>query len=378
VKEGKFMKNIFMVILMLLVISACGKDGNQGQVLVDGSSDSSDDNGETTPPLPRVILGARSSCVLLGPKDLKCWGKILNNQNLTTPTSVIEFTNDYSIKDLALGSAYSCILTTEGSVKCLNSWLSQGTLETVSGLEAGVTKINGYYHNFCALMDSGSVKCWEFSSGNAVVTDIKVGPTDLLSNAKDIFSGGGTSCAILNNNKLMCWGILDGWSTTLHNASEVLTDVLSVSVGGYGFCALLTTGGVKCQGAFPGLGGDPGDPSTIWMSETPVTPIGLESGVVAVSSGYNFHCALLDTGVVKCWGSVNSGELGTDSVDSVTQLAPGPVEDLSGAISLSSSSNHSCVLINESTLKCWGDNYDGQIGDGQIRTEIGVPFEISF
>lgn len=333
---------------------------------------------ETNTVLPKVFLGARSSCVLSGPRDLKCWGLILNNVNLLEPTSMTTLTDIYPIKELATGTTHSCLLTTQGNVKCWNYNLTLPP-EDVSGVESGVSKISGFYDHFCALLSSGRLKCWKYDSQNsAVVSDVKVNAVTVISDVKDVVVGNHTSCAILNDGKLMCWGYL-GDSVNAEFATEIpLSNVTSVSVGGKGFCALLASGEVKCMGEYPGLGGDENDPNTVWDSGTSITPVGLDSGVVAISSGYNFRCALLSSGVVKCWGYVGTGELGNNIMDWHGQMGPGQVANLSEAINLTSSSNHSCVVIDKTTLKCWGDNSHGQIGNNSTSDGVPSPFEIKF
>ena len=76
-------------------------------------------------------------------------------------------------------------------------------------------------------------------------------------------------------------------------------------------------------------------------------------------------CAILDNGDLKCWGRDNVGQLG-DGGTNVNQDSPVSV-DLGTdrtAIAISAGYSHTCAILNNSDMKCWGkDNY-GQLGDG--------------
>ena len=139
-------------------------------------------------------------------------------------------------------------------------------------------------------------------------------------------------------------------------------------------CAKIN-GGVQCWGdnEFGQLGnGDCGatNPSTCAYSSVPVAVAGLTSGVTALAVGRGHSCAV-QNGQVFCWGYDESGEVGSYSEDirnpqdgvSYSRW-PRPVADITNATAVSVGLNHSCALLADGTVKCWGSNQDGILGDG--------------
>jgi alpha-tubulin suppressor-like RCC1 family protein len=154
-----------------------------------------------------------------------------------------------------------------------------------------------------------------------------------------------------------------------------------VAVGLYHSCALLATGQLKCWGAngYGQLGiGDtrnrgvlPADMGT----NLPYLNLGTGRKAVAVDLGSDHGCALLDDGMVKCWGRNSAGECGLgdtlprgdqpdDMGDNLPTVDLGPGRT---ATAISVAGAHSCALLDDATVKCWGGGgFLGQ-GDGEHR-----------
>jgi alpha-tubulin suppressor-like RCC1 family protein len=154
--------------------------------------------------------------------------------------------------------------------------------------------------------------------------------------------------------------------TTAPNSVPNLTGVRSVNTAWDYVCVLVTfdsaapTGGVKCWGhnEYGQLGN-----GTTTDSSTPVTPTGLGSGVKAIATGFGSACALLDDSSVKCWGNNNYGQLGVGSYGN-SKLTPTTV-NLGGAVNLVSfGAFHACAAMTAGGVKCWGFNAYRQLGDG--------------
>lgn len=94
----------------------------------------------------------------------------------------------------------------------------------------------------------------------------------------------------------------------------------------------------------------------------------------AVAAGFAHSCALLDDGAVRCWGANEHGQLGDgstqDSAVPVPVALPGP------AASLAAGFVHSCaVAAQDGALYCWGDNTTGALGDG-THTQRATPARV--
>src|SRR2546423_9352186 len=94
-----------------------------------------------------------------------------------------------------------------------------------------------------------------------------------------------------------------------------------------------------------------------------------EKGVRAhrtrLAAGLRHACAIRDDGTVACWGLNYEGQLGDGT--SVDRTSPVPVVNLGQAISIAAGEFHTCAILGASgTVRCWGDNSVGQLGNGTI------------
>ena len=84
--------------------------------------------------------------------------------------------------------------------------------------------------------------------------------------------------------------------------------------------------------------------------------------------GGNFACALISDGTVRCWGGNKVGQLGLGTADTNAHPSPAPVPGLSNVLYIGAGDQHACAVMGDHTLRCWGSNSDGQLGIGTTDT----------
>ena len=154
-------------------------------------------------------------------------------------------------------------------------------------------------------------------------------------------------------------------------ATAAHAQVTEVDAGQWHTCALLTGGAVKCWG--DNDYGQLGDGTTTNRA-SPVEVSGITTAT-SIALGPVHSCAVLTDGKVKCWGWNAYGQLGDGTT---THRANPPVEvsGITNATSIALGPEHSCALLTDGTMKCWGRNYYGALGDG-TTTQRTTPVEVS-
>ncbi len=96
-----------------------------------------------------------------------------------------------------------------------------------------------------------------------------------------------------------------------------------------------------------------------------------------MAAGYSFSCALHAGGTVKCWGDNKYGQLGNGTA--AASSTPVSVIGITGATALTAGFGHACALIADGTVQCWGSNSSGELGDGTLsqNTEVGSTLAVS-
>ncbi|MEC9361237.1 MAG: hypothetical protein VX985_05315, partial [SAR324 cluster bacterium] len=257
----------------------------------------------------------------------------------------------------------------------------------------------------CAILDNDSVKCWGGnasgqlglgdtnsrgdSSGemgdNLPAVDLGTGRT-----AKVIAVGYQHTCAILDNESVKCWGFNEegqlglGDMNSRGDSSGEMGDNLpsldlgsgrnaaSIKAGAKHTCVILDNASIKCWGY--GYFGQLGRGEQKNELEPKPDPIDLGSGrnAKAIVTGNSHTCVMLDNSSIKCWGYNASGQLGLGDAnnrgDGSNEMGDNlPSIDLGSgktARAISAGDSHTCAVLDNASLKCWGKNDSGQLGLG--------------
>ncbi len=336
----------------------------------------------------------------------------------STPVLVSGLSN---VTQIAAGYDHSVALSNDGTV---DTWGSTGIPEwgphcgwfcgppplvspwskipvTVSGL-LDVARIGaGGYHSL-AILNDGSAKSWGdntyFQLGAGSTETTETSPLSVIANTasmialsdiSQIAAGFDFTLALKSDgSRIYAWGgnyygqLGDGTLTSSLTPVEVLsedsTDYLSgvhgIAAGGYHALALLNDGTVRAWGS--NTCGQLGNGSTD-SSALPVKVFGLLN-VTQIVAGDNFSLALVDDGLktmVRSWGLNVNGQLGNGTNESSS--TPVDVVGLSGqrVLQIAAGASHSLALMEDSTMKAWGLNYSGQLGN-HSRIDSSVPVDV--
>ena len=283
-----------------------------------------------------------------------------------------------ALRQLDVGAEHTCAVI-EGRVKCwgyggsgalgYGDTMNRGEAANQMGvnlpavdLGTGVLakSVHAGYRHTCALLTDGHVKCWGSGSLGIGVTDARGDEPNEMGNylplvdlgvgrtAKALFAGELATCALLDNDGLKCWG--------------------KNSVG------VLGLGDRVSRGDAPNQMGD----------NLPYVQLGAGRFVKDLAIGMVHACAVLDDQTVKCWGENMVGQLGQGTYTLPIGISPNEVANLppvnlgSGrtAKAVAVGDYHSCVILDNDTVKCWGENRSGQLGLGDQRIRGSRPNEM--
>jgi alpha-tubulin suppressor-like RCC1 family protein len=333
----------------------------------------------------------------------------------------------YRTPMIASGLAFSCALTPLGAVACWG-WNASGQLGNgtttdsavpvwVRGLSSPAVQLVAGA-SACAVLESGAVECW----GAGQLTPASVPFTGPV---RKVVMGGGFTCGLRTSGQVECLGtngigqLGDGTITPSQTPIEVHLPVgahaFDLAASGMHACAVLEGGQVQCWGDVFDVGGSSEAPPTAGVPPTPVT---LPRPAVAVGAVPGAACALLDDGRVSCWGANAEGPLGLG--DRGDHSGPALVPGLTGVTELTSSrflcasfaqgepkcwgvmpntdrwaahvetptmlpqvdepvlsaslgDGHACVVSAQGHVWCWGDDYHGEAGTGEVTGIIATP-----
>jgi len=361
-----------------------------------------------------IASGGNHTCALTLEGGVKCWGSNSNGQlgndsiqDSTTAVDVVGLSE--GVIAITGGGGYddhgghTCALMSDKTVKCwgangygqlgLGDTTDRHTPVEITGLNDIKALTAGWFHT-CALTNQGTIKCWGSNHcgalGTGDYTDSSI-PVDVagLSGVSFIIAGGQAdqcdrTCAVLDDNSLVCWGHNDGF---IPIDMGMPTNVRMAGVGEHHVCASMRDGGVKCRGwNCAGQTGHGNVCQDCWEN-TPGDVVGLVNiNIVALAAGWGHTCVVTSEGGVKCWGSNASGELG-DGIDCSSFGGAGssgcwssmPVDVIgftSGAVGVTAGVMSACARTGNGLVKCWGNNSHGQLGDGTTFNRFS-PVEVT-
>jgi uncharacterized repeat protein (TIGR01451 family) len=371
-----------------------------------------DQNESAGRPLQQGAISAAFShaCAVAADGSVRCWGS--DSQGQLGDGGTTSGVNASPVGAVALGqparavaanTGFTCALLIDGSVRCwgddVSGELGDGAATTAGssapvgavalGQPARAITAGGDY--VCALLNDGSVRCWgrnfygELGNGSAgsAVNDAPVAAVQLGQPAVAISAGNASTCALLADGSVRCWGydtdgeLGDGGTTDVTNATPKAAVALgqparAISVGDAHACALLADGAVRCWGS-DSLGQLGDGSATTGGSSAPVGAVALGQAATAVTAEGSFTCALLADSTIRCWGRDTYGQLGDGGTTNAINALPGGVVALGQpARAVTAGGLGACAVLADSTVRCWGYDTDGELGDGGTTAMVNA------
>ena len=294
---------------------------------------------------------------------------------------------------LAVGSQHSCVLVEGGEVWCWG-YATDGALGAgpdITSTDVPVrallprpaVAIDAGFEGTCAITDDGAAWCWGHNESGEVgdgTTVNRFEPTRVVGLPRPVVGisrGHDHACAVLDDGSGWCWG--DNLVGELGNGSPAgaatseprpnrivgVPGLVAVSAGAGFTCALSDAGGAWCWGTSVfGVVGRTGefDPRTPGLVE------GLASGVDVVEAGDNQACAIR-SGDLLCWGLMDEAQASTDPAAALWST-PRPVEIGTAVVQVSMANGyHRCARDETGTTWCWGNAEVRQLGPS-IEDEV--------
>lgn len=263
---------------------------------------------------------------------------------------------------LGLSIDRACFSPEVGGLKC---WGAGSTaIIPVRGLSEKIASNSAGANHFCYLTDQRVVRCFGSNENGQLGTggvESSTTPVDVpgLSPSIDVASGYGNSCALNANGGVQCWGGV-AISFSPVSVSGLSGPALAVAAGGSFACAIIATGDVECWGW--NVDGQLGNGSRT-SSDVPTRVVGLPRPAVAIATAVDHACAITDQGALFCWGDNANGELG-DGTTSDSSVAKAVVGLSSGVLAIDGGEVHTCAVVTGGAVKCWGWDAFGALGDG--------------
>ena len=288
------------------------------------------------------------------------------------------------------GLRHTCRLASDGVVACWGSnssgqlgdgsYVDRATPTPIAANLRFVAVVAGGYHT-CALTDAGAAYCWGYGAFGNLGTDPPASsefPVPVSGGLKfvSLAAGGTHTCGITDAGDAYCWGAnyagqLGDSSDASHNVPTLVHGHLQFSAlaaGATHTCGLTTARAAYCWGenlaGKLGTGAE-GPPKTV------PTPVAGNHAFVMLEAGANHTCALTATGTAYCWGENHEGQIGNGSEPAQAEQ---PALVAAGGMfsKITAGATHTCAMTSAGAASCWGRSYEGEAGGGTI-TAIAAP-----
>jgi alpha-tubulin suppressor-like RCC1 family protein len=334
-----------------------------------------------------VAAGSVHTCALHRDGQVSCWGYgpfIQPGLPVVSPPAFLDLPAPAAA--ISVGIQAACALLADGSVSCWGD-LGAGAeapapvvRETDGQPLRGATGLAGGSSVFCAAVPEGTA-CWGsneagemarpvgtvFPPRAAVLSQAGSRPILAATVAVLVHDGGSQLCGWGNNDS----GLLPGPRGVVDHpvCAGQIPEVRQLSAGDGHVCAHRGGDSFSCWGSNSGGQLGTGDEGTM-EAALPGASRALPAAIVTLASGAYHVCALLESGAVFCWGSNEHGECGADpSAPRFAPLAAQGFDQRVVAIGSGAGAQHSCAVLADGSVACWGSDNEGQLGSGVLTRD---------
>lgn len=324
-----------------------------------------------------ISTGDRQNCALTATGAAYCWGAndfgqlgsgsfSPNSSNLPVPVA-----GGLSFVELEASSISACARTADGTAYCWgnnsNGGVGDGTgisraAPTAVATALKFTQLTDHGGSHCGLATDGTAWCWGRNYGTLPV-QISGAPT-----FRAIFGGGVNDCGLTTDNQAWCWGEQFGGPFPYHVGTSHVYSMLAL--GEHHACGLDLSGFVWCWGdnSFGAFGdGTTTGTDGAWAVPGNAGAMGMQ--FVSIHAGEFNTCGLTASGAAYCWGDNSNGQIGDGTT--TQRLTPAAVATPLRFTSLVTGQWYSpCALTAGGAVYCWGANSDGEVGDGTLTDRL--------
>ncbi|EJE52231.1 Regulator of chromosome condensation (RCC1) repeat containing protein [Acidovorax sp. CF316] len=300
-----------------------------------------------------VSMGTSHGCSVADTSLPTCWGSLpVQDQGTST------------VKDIRVGLDFSCALLSSG-VRCWGNndlgQLGTTTVEPKGQWVEGIYNPNqitlGARH--ACVVNWGSLVCWGDASQGQLGEPVRSAvarpmPIPGMPKAVQAAAGKSATCAVQDDGRVLCVGTGSGLAGAADAPATPrgvpgISDAMEVALFDGHACVLRKEGKVSCWGG--NRFGELGVAANNGAQTTPIEVTNLGAAAKAVTVGNGFSCALLVNGTVKCWGNNANGQLGTALGGAATGLVTG----ITDATAISAGQTAACAALQGGYVQCWGE-----------------------
>jgi alpha-tubulin suppressor-like RCC1 family protein len=307
-----------------------------------------------------VAAGLDRTCILNASDVVFCWGENsagqLGNgstQDVVVPTAVGGLAGAVSARGVAAGLRHSCAWRADGTIACwgfartLGNGSTLGSAEPVAVRDGDSNNLSS--NNFsvvagdehtCTVRATGLTACWGNNFAGQVDPSVSV------------------DAVLTANNTISVSGLIGIAAGREHSIVLILTNSVGFTMLGWG-----NDDALHLQSPHPNLPG-------FFRGNSG------ELGPVAIAAGGEHTCVLQVRGTVRCFGSNEFGQLGSNNSSTGAFTGGQLVQGIDSAVAIAAGDHHTCALLVNGTVRCWGANHSRQLGDEttqERRTPVGVP-----